>query len=294
MEFAGEKTMNRISISQAWSYTTSFFNGQGVNHAIVLIGVGILVPLILQLLLGGGATMFDPASMAEGGGAAAIAAMGAGGFLLSLVNYLLQTGSYFASWRIGLTGGGEPVGTAIGYGLIAALPVFLLTVVIVLVLGIVGFLVFGSAIMSMASGQRPSDSALAGLGLALFLLVPLFLLFLAWVAARFCCTGPAMADQRSYNVLSALGTSWRMTAASQWKILAYFILLGIAMFVVFMILGMIVGVSAFAGGLQSTGSMFSLIVGAIIISIPLAYLQVGVPAGIYRALGGTSTSEVFA
>src|SRR3546814_3650582 len=40
--------------------------------------------------------------------------------------------------------------------------------------------------------------------------------------------------------------SWRMTAASQWKILAYFILLGIAMFVVFMILGMIVGVSAFA------------------------------------------------
>src|SRR3546814_8539105 len=90
MEFAGEKTMNRISISQAWSYTTSFFNGQGVNHAIVLIGVGILVPLILQLLLGGGATMFDPASMAEGGGAAAIAAMGAGGFLLSLVNYLPQ------------------------------------------------------------------------------------------------------------------------------------------------------------------------------------------------------------
>src|SRR3546814_139640 len=150
MEFAGEKTMNRISISQAWSYTTSFFNGQGVNHAIVLIGVGILVPLILQLLLGGGATMFDPASMAAGGGAAAIAAMGAGGFLLSLVNYLLQTGSYFASWRIGLKGGGEPVGTAIGYGLIAALPVFLLTVVIVLVLGIIGFLVFGSAIMSMA------------------------------------------------------------------------------------------------------------------------------------------------
>src|SRR3546814_13572992 len=116
MEFAGEKTMNRISISQAWSYTTSFFNGQGVNHAIVLIGVGILVPLILQFLLGGGATMFDPASMAEGGGAAAIAATGAVGFLLSLLNYLPPPGSYFASPRFGLTRAGAQVGTDTGYG----------------------------------------------------------------------------------------------------------------------------------------------------------------------------------
>ena len=40
--------MNRISISQAWSYATSFFAGQGANHAIILIGVGIVAPLILQ------------------------------------------------------------------------------------------------------------------------------------------------------------------------------------------------------------------------------------------------------
>lgn len=285
--------MNRISISEAWSYATGFFSGQAVQHAIVLIGVGIAAPLILQLLLGGGATMFDPAAMAENS-AGLIAAMGATGVLLGIVNYVLQTGSYFASWRIGLTNGGEPVGAALGYGMIASLPVLLLAVVAVLLLGIIGFLFFGSALTTLASGGEPSSSALMGIGLAFFLIAPLFLLFLVWLAARLCCTGPYMADQRSYNVLAALGASWRMTAVSQWKIFAYFILLGVALIVIFMILGMIVGVSLLAGGAPGTGSMLGLIIGAILLSVPMAYLQVGVPAGLYRALGGTNRSDVFA
>ncbi len=285
--------MNRISISEAWSYATGFFSGQAVQHAIVLIGVGIAAPLILQLLLGGGATMFDPAAMAENS-AGLIAAMGATGVLLGIVNYVLQTGSYFASWRIGLTNGGEPVGAALGYGMIASLPVLLLAVVVVLLLGIIGFLFFGSALTTLASGGEPSSSALMGIGLAFFLIAPLFLLFLVWLAARLCCTGPYMADQRSYNVLAALGASWRMTVASQWKIFAYFILLGVALIVIFMILGMIVGVSLLAGGAPGTGSMLGLIIGAILLSVPMAYLQVGVPAGLYRALGGTNRSDVFA
>lgn len=285
--------MNRISISEAWSYATGFFSGQAVQHAIVLIGVGIAAPLILQLLLGGGATMFDPAAMAENS-AGLIAAMGATGVLLGIVNYVLQTGSYFASWRIGLTNGGEPVGAALGYGMIASLPVLLLAVVVVLLLGIIGFLFFGSALTTLASGGEPSSSALMGIGVAFFLIAPLFLLFLVWLAARLCCTGPYMADQRSYNVLAALGASWRMTAASQWKIFAYFILLGVALIVIFMILGMIVGVSLLAGGAPGTGSMLGLIIGAILLSVPMAYLQVGVPAGLYRALGGTNRSDVFA
>lgn len=285
--------MNRISISEAWSYATGFFTGQAVQHAIVLIGVGIAAPLILQLLLGGGATMFDPAAMAENS-AGLVAAMGATGVLLGIVNYVLQTGSYFASWRIGLTNGGEPVGAALGYGMIASLPVLLLAVVVVLLLGIIGFLFFGSALTTLASGGEPSSSALMGIGVAFFLIAPLFLLFLVWLAARLCCTGPYMADQRSYNVLAALGASWRMTAASQWKIFAYFILLGVALIVIFMILGMIVGVSLLAGGAPGTGSMLGLIIGAILLSVPMAYLQVGVPAGLYRALGGTNRSDVFA
>src|SRR3546814_1107987 len=80
--------MNRISISQAWSHATSFFNGQGVNHAIALIGVGIVVPLILQFTLGGSAQLLDPAAMARGGEAGMLAAFGATAFLVGIVNFV--------------------------------------------------------------------------------------------------------------------------------------------------------------------------------------------------------------
>ncbi|WP_432770693.1 MAG: hypothetical protein HEQ22_08190 [Sphingopyxis sp.] len=285
--------MNRISISQAWSYATGFFAGQGTNHAIVLIGMGIAVPLILQLALGGSAAMSDPMAFAAGGG---FAAMGALAILVSLVNYVLQTGSYFASWRIGLTNGAEPLGGAIGYGMIAALPVLLLVIVVVLVFGLLAFLLFGGAFAPMLMGGQPSEGAMAGVGLTMLVLIPLFMLFMLWVAARFCCMGPIMADRRSYNVLMGLGESWRMTSASQWKIFAYFLLLGIALMVILTILGAIVGVSMFAGGgAPSGGSFIGLLVGALLLSIPMAYLQVGVPAGLYRALGGSGNErDVFA
>ena len=283
--------MNKISISQAWSYATSFFSGQAANHAIALIGVGIVVPLVLQFALGGGAMMADPMSLAAGGG---MAAMGGLMILLSLINYILQTGSYFASWRIGLTNGAEPVGSALGYGMIAALPTLLLGIVIVIVFVLIGFVVFGGAMAPMMMGGQPSEAMTAGSSILILLLAPLFLLFMVWVAARLCCTGPAMADQRTFNVLTGLSESWRMTAASQWKIFAYFILIGIVFFVIAMILGMIVGVSMFAGGAPSGGAMIGIIIGALLLSIPMAYLQVAIPAGIYRALGGRSQSDVFA
>lgn len=284
--------MNKISISQAWSYATSFFSGQIGNHAIALIGIGIVVPLLLQFALGGGAAMADPMSFAAGGG---FAAMGGLMILLSLINYILQTGSYFASWRIGLTGGTEPLGSALAYGMIAALPTLLLGIAVVLVIVLIGFVVFGGALAPMMMGGQPSDAAAAGSGILLLLMMPLFFLFLVWLAARLCCTGPAMADQRTFNILTGLSESWRMTSASQWKIFAYFILIGLAFFVVFLILGMIVGVSMFAGGgMPSGGSMIGLIIGALLLSIPMAFLQVGIPAGIYRALGGRSQSDVFA
>lgn len=284
--------MSKISISQAWSYTTSFFAGQAANHAIILVGIGIFVPLVLQFVVGGGTLMADPMSFAMSGN---FAAMGALMALVGLLNYVLQTGSYFASWRIGLTGGAEPLGSALIYGVIAALPTLLLGFVAVLVLGLLAFLIFGSAFAPLMMGAQPSEGAVASTGILLLLLIPFFLLFLLWLGVRFSCTGPVMADRRTFNILTGLGESWRITSASQWKILGYFLLISLALLILFMILGMIVGVSMFAsGGTPSSASMIGMIVGAVLLGIPAAYLQVGVPAGIYRALGGMHQADVFA
>src|SRR3546814_11337978 len=63
------------------------------------------------------------------------------------LNYVLQTGSYFASWRMGLTNGGEPLGSALGYGIVASLPVLALAIVVVVIFAIIAFILFGSAFM---------------------------------------------------------------------------------------------------------------------------------------------------
>ncbi|MDZ3831407.1 MAG: hypothetical protein U0S50_06275 [Sphingopyxis sp.] len=281
--------MNKISVSQAWSYATSFFSGQMANHAIVLIGVGIFVPMLLNMLFGGGAAaLSDPMAYS-------MAAMSGAAIVVGILGYILQTGSYFASWRIGLTDGAEPIGGALAFGVVASLPVLLLGLALALVFGLVFVLIFGGAMLPMLmGGGTPGEGALASMGLMVLVLVPAMLFLFVWLAARFCCTGPIMADRRTYNVLTGLGESWRLTAASQWKLCAYFVLLGVVMFVMLGIVGMIAGVSMVAGGASTGGIMTGVVIGSLLVGIPMAFLQVGVPAGIYRALGGDNPAAAFA
>lgn len=283
--------MNRISISQAWAYATSFFSDQHSNHAIALIGVGIAVPTVLQLLLGGPA--LDPSTFASG--AASMAALGGTVFLLGLIAFILQMGSYFASWRMGLAPGQESVGSALGYGLVAALPVLLVAIAFVVVVGLVIGVLFGGAMLPMLmSGDPTAAGAVGSVGLAL-LAVPVILAFGLWLSARLCVMGPIMAAGRSFNPLPALAESWRMTAASQWKLMGYFVLLFIVALILTMILGLVFGVSALVGGgAPGTGSIILITIVSALVSIPIAYLYVGIPAGIYKALGGGDRADIFA
>jgi hypothetical protein len=283
--------MNRISISQAWAYATSFFSDQHPNHAIALIGVGVVVPTLLNMLLGGAA--MDPATLTSG--MASVAALGSTMFLVGILGFVLQMGSYFASWRMGLAPGQDNVGSALGYGMVAALPVLLVTIAFVLVIGIVMALLFGGAMLPLLmGGDSPSGGqALGSIGMMIFAF-PLFLALALWLTARFCVMGPVMAASRSFNPLTGLAESWRMTAASQWKLMGYFLLIAIVIIIISMIFGMIFGVSMLAGGQPGTGTLIMMTVMGAIIGIPLAYLYVGVPAGIYKALGGGDKADVFA
>jgi hypothetical protein len=284
--------MNRISISQAWAYATSFFGDQHGNHAIALIGVGIAVPTILQVLLGGGAAM-DPAMLASG--AASMAALGGTVFLLGLIAFILQMGSYFASWRLGLAPGQDTVGSALGYGLVAALPVLLVTIGFVIVFGLAIGVLFGGAMLPMLMGGNMSEAGAVGsVGMA-FLALPLFFAFFLWLSARFCVMGPIMAAARSFNPLPALAESWRMTASSQWKLMGYFFLLVIVAMILGMVLALVFGVGALAsGGEPGAGTMALITIMSALVGIPLAYLYVGIPAGIYKALGGGDRADIFA
>lgn len=320
--------MNRFSIGQAWSHATGFFSGNAANHAIVLIGIGILVPLVLQWVIIGNpmANAFNPAVMA--GNPTMMAGMGVGLIVISLLSYVLQFGSYFSSWRLGITDAGDLPG-GLRFGMIAGAVLVGLMIATIVVLAAVAYAIspwlaipfilvlmlffiviypwlfgfmailflllaaFGSyALTSMA--PMMGGTAAGGSGVMVILLVAFGALCL-WLAARLCCTGPSMADRSEYLPFQALKRSWSMTSEGQWRIVGYFLLIGVVLFVLAIILGLLIGSSfqsmMMGGGVPGFGTIILL---TLIVSIPMAYFTVAVPAGIYRALGHESAGEVFA
>ena len=322
--------MNQFSLGNAWSKGVSFFSSQALNHAIVLIGLGVLVPTVVQYAIAGGVTgMMNPAMMS--GGIGTFSALGGAAVIAMIASYVLQLGSYFGSWRLGF-GEGEPLGGAVVYGLIAGVLVIVAFVAVFIVAGIVlqasptvgaivmallllplfaalytvwaaliAVVMFLLMLIVLAFGASMSQmnpaAAFTGGGALAVLFILVLLALLLWLTARFSCTTSIMADRRTFNLMTGLSESWRLTATNQWRIVGYLALLSVVLMVLFVVLAMILG-AGLAQGLQSGGVPqigFGMIVGAIIVSIPLAYLTVLVPAGIYRELGGGETSaKVFA
>ena len=323
--------MPQFSLGNAWSKGVSFFSQQALNHAIILIGVGVLAPFVLQLLVVGGATgLINPAMMGQGG-LDALSAVSAGAGIIGLISYVLQTGSYFGSWRLGF-GDGEVLPGAIIYGLIMGVLVIVAFVVIAIVAvlmtqaaPLLGLLVVAAVLLPLFAALYTVLAAVVAIAMFLFLLILLafgasmantnpglamiggggvavlvllvIMALLLWLAARFSCAATIMADRKTYNPIVGITESWRLTSANQWRITAYLALLGIVLVVLFFLVAMIVGASM-VGSFQSGGTpdvgMGGMIIG-LIFSIPFAYLVVLVPAGIYRELGGGETSaKVFA
>ena len=324
--------MNQFSLGNAWSKGISFFSPQALNHAIVLIGLGVLAPLVLQFAIAGGAvSMMSPAMMGQAG-LESFAAMGGALLVAMLIGYVLQFGSYFASWRLGF-GEGESLAGAIIYGLITSVMLIVFVVLVFFVIGVVAtqapvagmllmlvvllplFAMLSTVIATMISvvlflmvlmmaafgasmTQMPGFAdAAAGGGIALVILLAITALMF-WLTARFSCTTAVMADRKSFNLFAAAGESWRLTAANQWRIIGYLALLGIVLLVVAFVLAMIVGAGMVgAAGSGSTTQMGATgLIAGIVVGVPLAYLMVLVPAGIYRELSGTSeaSARVFA
>lgn len=324
--------MTQFSIGGAWSKGIGFFSNEAAGHAAILIGLGIVVPAILQFLLfGGPAGMANPAMMSQNV-FATMAYAGAALLVATLVNYVLQTGSYFASWRLGLGRDGNVAG-AILYGLIAAAGVVAIFMGLVVVGGLIisGALSGGSpiativllllllvpltvlfaalmALMCVAmtlllllviafgsmAGTTDPALAMAGGNPALLIVLALLLLLL-WLTARLSCTGAAMADRGGFNLFGAMARSWRLTGDGQWRIMAYLALLGVLLCVVVFIFALVVGASMMSG--LRAGGLPALGTGGMIVtflvSIPFAYLVVLVPAGIYRELYEDSPAAVF-
>lgn len=324
--------MRDFTIGRAWSLGIDFVARAARDQAIILILVGALLPLAIQYLLVGGPEASNPFGQMGRSGRLNLAAMGSGLGLVMVLNYVLQLGSYFASWRIGLrndaTLGGAlayGMGTAlvyvIGFGILFAvlgallvgavgglgalvlmllfLPVMAALYTVMTALVAVGLAVGGLLVMLFGAAlgiAQPGGIPAAGLlGLVIFLAIGLLLL---WAAARFSCAAPAMADEGQMNLVGALGESWRLTAEKQWRIVGHLFVVGLVVGLLAIAFWGIVGASTFSairsGRPPELGA--GAMVGSFLFSVALTYVSVLVPAGIYRTLRSESdaTAEVFA
>lgn len=289
--------MNGFSIGEAWSQGVAFLSAH-FKMVLIYVAVGVLVPLILQLVLMGGTieSLVNPqALMASGGDPLAVfGGLGAGLIISGIVGNIVQSGSYFASWRHGFSNGTEDPAGAWTYGLLSGVMWLVATIVIAIAAAIVIGVPFGLLFGGLMTGGADASST----GGVMLLLVPVMLFLFLWLGARLCVTGPAMADARSINPLYGITTSWRLTGPSQWPIVGYLVVLVIGFLVLSMILGMVAAIgmigSAAAGGEMSAGVFIGTMIAGVIAGIPIALAYVAIPAGIYRTLVPNNAGEVFA
>ena len=328
--------MNSFSMRSAWSLGCRFVAQRALGHAVILIGIGILAPFLLQYAIAGGPAETSgptPLLISQSGPGAGL---GTPSIIALALGYVLQTASYFASWRLGF-GGDRPLAGALLYGLVAGLLAVaviagvgilatmvarwagfsgtpflaMLTVLIPLIMvfalfytmlaalfaAAVSLMLVLAMVFGMATGQLGLAATLVGGSGGIAVLFLVLSGVLMWLAARLSCATSVMADRKSFNPIAAIRESWRLTWDEQWAILRYLALIGFALAVV--ILGVAVAAGASATALLQREAQPALQAGAIVLrlaaAIPLAFLTVLVPAGIYRELTrSTASAEVFA
>ncbi|HEX8380632.1 MAG TPA: hypothetical protein VF619_08805 [Allosphingosinicella sp.] len=209
--------MRQFTIGSAWSRGLAFISRNAANHTIILIGMGILVPAILQYAVIGGVAGMNPMMMGQNalGAGGSIAALAGAMILVMIVSYVLQMGSYFSSLRIGL-GRDATLGGAIVYGIICAVLALVFFSVIALVVAVIiglamqggGAMVFlallvGVPVLILAAALY--SVFMAAMALGMFLMFLIVLVFGASMGAA--NPALAMAGQGSLVWLSGLAVA---------------------------------------------------------------------------------------
>jgi hypothetical protein len=317
--------LDSFSWGNAWSFGYQAVARRAWHHCIILVGIGILVPLVVQIAVSGtptealGPLANGPADTTIVGGISPPPLAVAG-----LLSFLLQTTSYFGSWRVSLAENEAP-GRALLYGLLAgliAVPLVAallglvvvagsaapegLGVPVVMILAIplliacaaffslasatiavaVGLMLLIAMIGGMAMGQTGfAATIMGGSGVVVVMAIVLSGILL-WLAARLCCTTAIMAESRSFNPIAAIRISWDLTWDEQWAILRYLATIGLMLAIVTVALGAAATALALAL-MQMRDNDAPWVVQAaagLIAGLPIAFLMAMATPGIYREL----------
>lgn len=200
---------------------------------------------------------------------------------VGLVASVIQFTGYGA--MIALMGGTRPtVGEALTTGAKSVLSI-IAGFVIFLVLYMVAALVIMMPIAMLAG-------AIGVPGLAA--IAPLFVFTIAvFLMARFSLTMPVIVIDNVLNPIKAVKRSWDLTGKSQWGVLGFWVILGVAYLVISLLLFGVLGmVAALAGGGTSSTLILGLTNG--IISLVVSMVLCGLLVAMHGQLAGPSNEEI--
>lgn len=290
--------MQGFDMGAAWNNAVAFLR-DNLQMLLMLIGGTVLVGTIIQLLLGGEMAQQQAAQigaltevMRGGDPQAALQTLagaqgGAGAGFAALLAGLLTSAGTFAAYRLGLNPGDDTPPTAIGYGIMATIMFFIAAMVVGLGIGLI--IVIPIVLLGVgAAASGGSGGALAGLGIFGLLFGLVLLVLFVWIFTRLSVMQPVMAAARSLNPIYGAQTSWALTKGKSLMIFLYILLTSIAIFVISAIVAGVLGVVT-----GILGSFIGTLLLAIVLTIPLSILGVGITAGIYRTIVPDNRADVF-
>ncbi|UKK84643.1 hypothetical protein L7H23_00590 [Sphingopyxis sp. BSN-002] len=290
--------MVKMSIGAAFSETFAFLRTNWMQMLMWLGGAVVIACLLGWLFLRNAMTTMV---MAQGDPSAAFGALGSF-VLFALVAGTVVSAASLLIWRTGLVGGepasdigwGLGAGAAYMFGLfVVYIATIILMYIFLFIVGLLAFAVFGASGMSIESFATGGASA----GIILFgiIIYAAIIIFFLWFFGRLSVAGPLMSVNRSSNPFSAFAESWRLTGASQWTIVGFNVLMGIAFAVFFFIVSLVFGsvASAMMTPDAGAGAMIGALLLALIVYVPTILVSVSMPAAVYRCIGAAGKADVF-
>lgn len=290
--------MNKMRIGDAFSESFGFLKANWMQMLLWFGGALLLLCLLGYLMLG---STFVAMGMAPGDPSVAMGAMGKI-MLFAIVATIILYGVCMLVWRGGMHPDEAPnfawafqAGPAFAFGmLVVMIGAYILVTIVAFILA----LIFGGALMGMGS-LMSLDSGLGAMGGGMIALVAVlylaFILFILWVQGRFSVTGPVMAERLTRNPVTGLSESWKLTRASQWTIVGFYVVFAIAIFAYVFVAGMIFGgiLGAVAGG-SVVGMMLTMVLTGLLVYLPVLMVSFSAPVGIYRAIAPQASTDIFA
>jgi hypothetical protein len=285
----------QFDMNRTWSQAVALVRAN-FQLLAVIAGVFLLLPTLALYLLNPDLMQFMALSADPAKAEAAMDAMLPRLLGYGLIVVALQLVGQMA--MVAMMGSSRPtVGESLKLGA-RALP----SVIGAAVVFIVGFLAAGLALgvvlgllialFAALFGTGGGTPSLAVAGLLVGLLYVAVFVVELYVMVRFMMTLPIIVLEHQYNPIKALRRSWRMTGPRAWAILGFIVLLGVAYFVILMVLMIAIGALGFvsggdlAGGQASTGSVVALSLVVSLAGAFVAMLASGILVSMHQQLAG--------